>query len=218
MALRATVSGGSSFRKCTPCTMASVVTTISSPLRALRTAASSSRPNAPGSVASGLKWRAISESSPDILRSSPTRKLFGPELPGDLVQHRVHHAGFLAVDEGVRDIDIFRHHDAPRNILAMFELIGPGPQYRAQDRVDPLQRPALRQGLVDEGIELGLIAHHPGDDVAEESGFSRKILVAFDLAAEPMALELRENVVDPCTRDIHLVERLHRGEPCRAAP
>ena len=53
-ALRATVSGGSSGRKCTPSTMASVFTTRSSPV-ALRIAASSTRPNAPGSVASGLK-------------------------------------------------------------------------------------------------------------------------------------------------------------------
>ena len=48
------VSGGSSGRKCTPSTMASVVTTMSSPA-ASDAAASSSRPKAPGSVASGRK-------------------------------------------------------------------------------------------------------------------------------------------------------------------
>src|ERR1700690_1313834 len=49
----------------------------------------------------------------------PPRELVGAELAGDLVEHRVHHAGLLRLDEGVRDIDIFRHHDAARHILAM---------------------------------------------------------------------------------------------------
>ena len=51
---RVVVSGGSLGRKCTPSTMASVVTTRSS-ADDLRIAASSVRSNAPGSVASGLK-------------------------------------------------------------------------------------------------------------------------------------------------------------------
>jgi hypothetical protein len=53
-AFLATVCGGSSDRKWTPSTMASVVTMMSWP-SAFRTAASSLSPNAPGSVASGLK-------------------------------------------------------------------------------------------------------------------------------------------------------------------
>src|SRR6185436_4736143 len=35
---------------------------------------------------------------------------------------------------------------------------------------------------------------------------------------EPVALELGKDVVDAGAADIHLVQRLHRGEPCRAAP
>ena len=68
------------------------------------------------------------------------------------------------------------------------------------------------------GSSLRLIAHHAGHDVAEERGLGRQIFVALDLAAEPVALELGEDVVDPGAADIHLVERLHRGEPRRAAP
>src|SRR3984893_3106058 len=193
-ALRAIVSGGSSLRKCTPSTMASVVTTTSSP-RAFRIAASSTRLNAPGSVASGLKYRAISVSSPDG-RALATGKLVGAKLPRDLVEHGVDHAGLVAIDKGVRDIDIFRDHDAAGHILAMLEFIGARAQHRAQVRVDPFQRPALRQRVVNHRIKLGLVAHHAGDDVAKECGFGRQIFVAFDLASEPMAFELGKAILD----------------------
>jgi len=33
-----------------------------------------------------------------------------------------------------------------------------------------------------------------------------------------MALELGEDVVDAGAADVHLIQRLHRGEPRRAAP
>ena len=77
-------------------------------------------------------------------------------------------------DEGVRDVDIFGHHDPARHVLAVLKLIGAGAQHGAQDRVDPLQRPSLLQGIVDQGVELGLVAHHAGDDVAEKCGFRRE--------------------------------------------
>src|SRR5262245_4420049 len=117
----------------------------------------------------------------------------------------------------MRDIDIFGDDDTARHVLAMFELVGTGPQYRTQDRVDPLQRPALRQRLVDQRIKLGLVADHARYDVAEERRFRRQIFLALDLVAEPVALELGEDVVDPRAADIHLVQRLHRGEPRRTA-
>src|SRR6201999_3375788 len=66
--------------------------------------------------------------------------------------------------------------------------------------------------------ELRLVAHHPGYDVAEERRLGGQIFVAFDLAAEPVAFELGEDVVDAGAPDVHLVERLHRREPRRAAP
>src|SRR4051794_33587926 len=141
---------------------------MSSP-SAFRTAASSTSLNAPGSVAIGLKKSAISESSPDIdslrsvihpLVSNPaqrlndrppalfvptlaTHKLVAAKTAADLVEHSIHHAGLIAIDKCIRDIDIFRDHNPARNVLAMLELIGARTQHRAQNGVDALQRPAL---------------------------------------------------------------------------
>ncbi len=99
----------------------------------------------------------------------------------------------------------------------MTKLIGARAQHRAQDRFDALERPTLRQHLVDQWIEAALLAHHARHHVAEEGRLGRQILRTFDLTADPMALELGKNVVQPRAGDIHLVERLHRREPGRAA-
>src|SRR6202022_3851654 len=100
----------------------------------------------------------------------------------------------------------------------MLEFVRAGAQHRAQDGADPLQRPALRQRVVDQRIEFRLIAHHAGHDVAEECRLGRQVFVALDFTSEPMTLELREDVVNPGAPDVHLIERLHRREPRRAAP
>src|SRR4030081_2995820 len=100
----------------------------------------------------------------------------------------------------------------------MLELVRAGAQHRAQDGIDPLQRPALRQRIVDQRIEFRLVAHHAGHDVAEECCLGRQVFVALDFASQPMTLELREDVVNPSAADIHLIERLHRREPRRTAP
>src|SRR5216683_2640466 len=79
-ALRATASGGSSAKKCTPAITASVLRTRSWPAGMARTAASSTRASAPGWVASGRKCRAIRRSSPEVpvdLR----RAIVGPVVP-----------------------------------------------------------------------------------------------------------------------------------------
>ena len=68
------------------------------------------------------------------------------------------------------------------------------------------------------GSRLRCSRRTPDDHVAEERRFRRQILRAFDLAADPMTLELGEDVVQAGARDIHLVERLHGGEPGGAAP
>ena len=99
----------------------------------------------------------------------------------------------------------------------MDQLVGAGAQRRAQHRLDALERPALRQRLVDQRIELALLAHHAGDDVAEERRLGRQILRALDLAAEPVAFEFGEDLVEAGAGKVHLVERLHGGEPGRAA-
>src|SRR5882757_4907403 len=99
----------------------------------------------------------------------------------------------------------------------MLELVRAGAQHRAQDGVDPLQRPALRQRIVDQRIEFRLVAHYAGHDVAEECRLRGQVFVALDLASEPMTLELSEDVVNPRAPDVHLIERLHGREPRRAA-
>ena len=70
---------------------------------------------------------------------------------------------------------------------------------------------------VDLRIEPGLLAHDAADNVAKEGNFRRPVLRAFDLAAEPMALELGQNLVQPGAGEVHLIERLHGGKPRRAA-
>src|SRR5512135_2409136 len=70
-------------------------------------------------------------------RSSPI-EFVATILPGDLVEHRIEHAGLLTLDEGVGDIDIFRTHDAGGHVLAVLQLIGAGAQHGALDSVDPL--------------------------------------------------------------------------------
>src|SRR5690349_6621103 len=116
------------------------------------------------------------------------------------------------------DIDIFGDDHAAGHVLAMFQLVSPCAQHRAQDRVDPLQRPALRKRIVDHRIQLGLVPHHARHHVAEKGCFRRQIFFAFDLVAEPVTLELGKDVVDAGARDIHLVERLHGGKPRGPAP
>ena len=97
------------------------------------------------------------------------------------------------------------------------EFVGAGAQHRAQHRLDALERPAARERRVDLRIELALLAHHAADDVAEIGGFRRPVLRAFDLAAEPMAFELGHDVVKAGAGKIHLIKRLHGGEPGGAA-
>src|SRR3954464_7088017 len=116
----------------------------------------------------------------------------------------------------MRDVDIFGHDHTAGHILAVLQLIGACPQYNAQQRVDRVQPPTLLQRIVNQRIELGLVAHHAGHHVLEERSLRRQIFVAFDLIAEPVAFELGKDVVDPRTRDVHLVERLHGGKPRRA--
>src|ERR1700731_3139460 len=63
-------------------------------------------------------------------RQLPTRKLVAAKPTGDLVQYGVHHPGLIAIDESMRDIDIFRHHDAAGHVLAILEFVGTRTQYR----------------------------------------------------------------------------------------
>src|SRR5262245_18007302 len=95
------------------------------------------------------------------------------------------------------NVDIFRHYHSCRHIGAAGELVGAGAQHRAQHRLDALERPAAAERRVDLWIELGLLAHYAADDVAKVGSLGRAVLLALDLAAEPMALELGHDVVEP---------------------
>src|SRR5262249_28281226 len=104
-----------------------------------------------------------------------------------------------------------------RPIVAMTKLVSSRAQHRAQDRFDALERPALRQHLIDQRIEAALLPHHARNDVAKEGRLGGQILRTLDLATDPMALELGEDVVQARAGDVHLVERLHRRQPRGAA-
>src|SRR5262249_1587581 len=57
-----------------------------------------------------------------------------------------------------------------------------------------------------------------GPDVAKDRPRGGRVLPALAPRPEPMALELGEDVVQALAGDVHLVERLHGGEPRRPAP
>ena len=133
-ALPATVSAASSGKKCTPPTIASVVSTRSNPAGGVRKAASSDKPRAPGCVASGLKKRAIRRSSGDmsscgaIVSPGGAAEFACTHTPRELVEHGVDHAGLVALDKGGHDVGIFGHHDPRGHVGPVDQLIGASPQ------------------------------------------------------------------------------------------
>ncbi len=89
-----------------------------------------------------------------------------------------------------------------------------GPQDGAQRRVDAAHRPVVGQRLVDGRVDLELALDHAGDDLAEEVGIGGQVFLALDLAAQHvMRAELAQRVLERLAADIHLVERLHGGQP-----
>ena len=58
----------------------------------------------------------------------------------------------------------------------MQDLVGAGAKDGAKDGIDAGEPPALGELLVDQGIDLELLAHHALDEVAEEGGFRVGIL------------------------------------------
>ena len=99
----------------------------------------------------------------------------------------------------------------------MTKLVSAGAQHRAQHRLDAFERPAAAQRIVDLRIEPALLADDAADNVAEKGRFRRPVLRAFNLAAEPMVLELRQDFVQAGADEVHLIKRLHGGEPCCTA-
>ena len=68
---------------------------------------------------------------------------------------------------------------------------------------------AIGQGLVDRRINRELVLGDPGDDLPEEIGIGRQILLAFDFAAEMERAELGQRVLKRRPADIHLIQRLN---------
>src|ERR1700691_6236304 len=120
----ATCAGGSSGRKCTPSTIASVLRTYCSPGGPSISATSSLRPSAPG-AASGAKKRAMrwNSSRCGAAVTVPPLEFVRPERARQVVEHAIDHARLLAFVEGVADVEIFADHHRRRHILARQQLI-----------------------------------------------------------------------------------------------
>src|SRR6185437_9411719 len=150
-------------------------------------------------------------------RSAAAGEFGSAQLARELVEDAVDHAGFLGINKGRGDVDIFRRHDAGRNVRPAGELISAGAHHRAQDRLDALERPAAIERRVDHRVERPLLAHHAADNIAKVRRLSRHVLRALDLAAEPVAFEFGHDLVQAGTGQIHLIQRLYGGEPGGAA-
>jgi hypothetical protein len=109
-------------------------------------------------------------------------------------------------------------HDARRHIGAADSSNAPARSTARISASTRFQRPAALKRPVDHRIERALVVEHAAHDAAEERGLGRQILRAFDLAADPVALELGEDLVERRCGDVHLVKRLHRRKPRCAAP
>src|SRR5215469_11834270 len=109
-------------------------------------ATSSLSPSAPG-PASGAKKRAMRSNSPRR-GGAPTLFLshsLGPERPGESVEHGIDEPGLLAGEERMRDIEILADRDARRHVGPGQELVGTGAQDRAQNDLEPFERPIGRK-------------------------------------------------------------------------
>src|SRR5262245_4891284 len=103
----------------------SLVTTRSWPFGTDRIAASSVRPNAPGSFAdNGANSFAIIANSDSrrgalelgLVIGRRLAEFRGALLAREPVQNRVHEARFVAVEKIARELDIFVDHDFGRNV------------------------------------------------------------------------------------------------------
>src|SRR3954463_8600761 len=131
--LAAISAGGSSGRKWTPATSASVVITSSRSAGMPKTAASSVRPSAPGKpAASGFRYLSIRPNSPALLSPGGrgtggvrSGKIVGADRACQLVEHAVHHRRFTAGEKGVGHVHILADHDPGMGIHMDQKLEGP---------------------------------------------------------------------------------------------
>src|SRR6185312_11883124 len=115
-------------------------------------------------------------------------------------------------DKSSGNVSIFGNHDTRRHILPMRKSEAPRPHRPAQAGIDRFKRPAFRQSIVDQRIELALLAYDTGHHVAEERSLGWQVLRPLDFTPDPMTFELGQNLIQAASCKIHLIESLHRGK------
>src|SRR6185437_4199034 len=119
----------------------SVVSTYCSPAGPSISATSSVRLSAPG-PASGAKKRAMRSNSPSGgVGGLVIPQALGADRAGKAIEHAVHQSGLLAGKEGMSNIEIFADDDARRHTRPCQKLIHGNAQDRAEDDLQPLERP-----------------------------------------------------------------------------
>jgi hypothetical protein len=95
---------------------------------------------------------------------------------------------------------------------------GPCPEDRPQasHRAATSGQSSVRLGA-NHRIERALVFDHAGDDGSEPGRIGRTVLLAIDFMAEPVRFIFGDDLEHAGAADIHLIERLHRRQPCCAA-
>src|SRR5690348_16917457 len=175
-----------------PSTIASVLSTYSSPSGPSIRATSSVRPRAPG-AASGAKKRAMRSNSPIGAAIAALVEIPGPEAMRQAIEHAVHEARLLARVERMRHVEILADGDAGRYVRPCHELVGAGAENGAQHRLEPGKRPIGREHAGNRTVEIVLPRRHAADDIGEEGGVDFAIVLPVDVAAETMLDELGDH-------------------------
>src|SRR3954452_3641438 len=151
------------------------------------------------------------------LRRALCLELPFPRLAGGGIKQGFDEPRLVLVVEAVRDVDILGDGDARRHVLAEHELVGAGPEDRAQHRFDPLQWPALGQDLVDLAVDGALLGDDARQHGAKEGALGRLEGDPLDLLPDPVGLEFGEGIDHALAGDVHLVKRLDGSEAGGAA-
>src|ERR1700722_4247705 len=206
--------GGSSGRKCTPATMASVLRTYCSPLAPGISAASSSSLRPPG-AASGAKKRAMRSNSSrrGFAVTALLPELARPQPPRQVVEHAVDQSRLLGSEERMGDVEILVDDDLGRHVRAMRQFESAAAQDGAQHGFKPDERPIRRQRGRDRAVELGPVRRRARGDRAEKFLVGFAEILALAALAEAVGEELLDHLARLGLGQCDLVERLHRGKP-----
>src|SRR5579862_212343 len=175
--------------------IASVVSTYCWPSGPSISATSSISPSAPG-AASGAKKRAMRSNSPR--RGAVATVIFprtlGPERPREPVEHAVDEPWLLAGEESMRDVEIFADGNADRHFRPRQQFVSTRTQDRAQDDLEPLQRPIRRERRGDLAIELLAPRRSAFDQLREQALVGGAEILALALMAKAMAKKFHHHV------------------------